>query len=92
MSDRNQNSSGNRIEPLYPVQPMYAIGSSFDMIQLSINGYNTLAIPEWRGNAGSSTFEFAVDFGTTNTHIEYRVDNGPSKTLEIQRTISKWLV
>lgn len=83
MSDRNQNSSGNRIEPLYPVQPMYAIGSSFDMIQLSINGYNTLAIPEWRGNAGSSTFEFAVDFGTTNTHIEYRVDNGPSKTLEI---------
>ena len=83
MSDRNQNSSGGRIETLYPVQPMYAIESSFDMMQLNINGFDALAIPEWRGNAGSSTFEFAVDFGTTNTHIEYKVDNGPSKTLDI---------
>ena len=83
LSDRNKNSNGGRIDTLYPVQPMYAIESSFDMIQLNINGYNALAVPEWRGNVGSSTFEFAVDFGTTNTHIEYRIDNGPSKALDI---------
>lgn len=83
LSDRNKNSNGGRIDTLYPVQPMYAIESSFDMIQLNINGYDALAVPEWRGNVGSSTFEFAVDFGTTNTHIEYRIDNGPSKALDI---------
>lgn len=84
MSDRNKNSNGSRIDALYPIQPMYAIESSFDMIQLNINGYSALAVPEWRGNAGGRTFEFAVDFGTTNTHIEYRVDNGPSEALDIK--------
>lgn len=83
MSDRNMNSGGSRIDPLYPIQPMYAVESIFDIIQLTVNGYNALAIPEWHGYYGSSTFEFAVDFGTTNTHVEYRVNNGPSKSLDI---------
>lgn len=83
VSDRNQNATGGRIDSNYPVQPMYAVEETFDFVSLSINNFRGIAIPEWRGNAGSSVFEFAVDFGTTNTHIEYRVDNGPSKTLDI---------
>lgn len=30
-----------------------------------------LALPVWRGEKGSSIFKFAIDFGTTNTHVEY---------------------
>ena len=42
-------------------------------IFLDKNGYDAVIVPEWRGNAGGNTYEFAVDFGTTNTHIEYKV-------------------
>lgn len=26
--------------------------------------------------SGTDSYEFAIDFGTTNTHVEYRVNNG----------------
>lgn len=81
--DRNINSSGGREEILAPNQPMYAVEENFEFITLNINGYDAVIVPEWRGNAGGSTYEFAVDFGTTNTHIEYKVGAGASKSLDI---------
>lgn len=81
--DRNENNAGGREDILSPSQPMYAIAENFEYVQITINGHKAIAIPEWRGNSGGSTFEFAVDFGTTNTHIEYKVDGGISKALDI---------
>ncbi len=34
-------------------------------------------------NGGSAQFSFGIDFGTTNTHIEYRVDDGKIVPFEI---------
>jgi hypothetical protein len=33
--------------------------------------------------AGNQQFSFAIDFGTTNTHIEYTIDNGRPKPFEM---------
>lgn len=62
----------------------YAVlNSEFEYIQVRIDadGYEMggLLIPKWkRYTGGSKEFTFAVDFGTTNSHIEYKI--GPSAT------------
>lgn len=39
-------------------------------------------LPEY--TMGGNKFSFAIDFGTTNTHVEYRVDNvGDAKPLDV---------
>lgn len=59
----------------------YQVRESFDMIQLSFNKNGSsqggLIIPGFKqaGN-GTDEYVYAIDFGTSNTHIEYsRVDN-----------------
>lgn len=51
-------------------------GQTFDYVRISNNrNYNALIIPKFMQHSNLHTFEFAVDLGTSNTHIEYRVDN-----------------
>lgn len=56
---------------------------SFDRIELSVGSSMGVLIPILRPAVGNKAFVFAVDFGTTNTHIEYSRDNNPSKSFEI---------
>ncbi len=72
-SDRNQDAAGHRVNSAAPVMPMESVTGNFDVIELSAEGYSGLAVPVWGGVAGGSIFEFAVDFGTSNTHIEYKI-------------------
>lgn len=64
----------------------------FDFI--SINGRNAGGILLPLFQAGENTPEqvtFAVDFGTTNTHVEYSVNNGNAAPLELSAPIvSLW--
>lgn len=50
-------------------------GSNFDFIRVNYNGVNGLIIPKLEPKLGDNEFTFAVDFGTTNTHIEYKINN-----------------
>lgn len=62
----------------------YVIEEGFDYIEVKNNWANGLIIPLFKTlPQGSSEFSFAIDFGTTNTHIEYRKDNGDPKPFEI---------
>ncbi|WNJ20050.1 cell division protein FtsA [Pontibacter sp. G13] len=56
----------------------FLVPSPYDMLEISPNASaKGLLIPRFRGSkAGSKKFSFAVDFGTTNTHIEYSIDGG----------------
>jgi len=49
--------------------------SNFDYIQISYKGTKGLVLPNLELKTGDREFTFAVDFGTTNTHIEYKVGN-----------------
>ena len=53
----------------------YIIKSNFDIIELSVNNtYTGIIIPLFSEKHRIKQFTFSVDFGTTNTHIEYSVD------------------
>jgi hypothetical protein len=63
------------------------IKSNFDYIQtiLSTNFgvVNATIVPIWpKYQSGGDAYTFAVDFGTTNSHIEYRVKEGGTKPFE----------
>ena len=52
----------------------YIVEKNFDYVQMNIDeGINGIIIPLWKVPSGSDEFVFAVDFGTSNTHIEYAV-------------------
>ncbi len=54
----------------------YIVNDNFDRIKVKVgaaaNGY---IIPKFNDDTGSEVFTFAVDFGTTNTHIEYSTES-----------------
>lgn len=50
-------------------------GSNFDYIQVKYQGTIGIIIPKLESKLGEDKFTFAVDFGTTNTHIEYKTDS-----------------
>lgn len=72
-SDRNMDGVGHRVNTAAPIMPMASYDSNFDVIELSNGQQKGIAVPQWRGVAGGSVYEFAVDFGTSNTHIEYKI-------------------
>jgi len=65
----------------------YILNEEFDYIQvsnISIDGASGIIIPKWPVyQKGSDTFSFSIDFGTTNTHIEYKISNDAPKPFDI---------
>jgi len=65
----------------------YVLNQEFDYIQFQnsfASGVSGIIIPKWRTyQPGNQIFHFAVDFGTTNTHIEYKVGNNAPQPFNI---------
>lgn len=58
--------------------------NQFEYISINQFGYSNTIIPKWKiQNAENEKFTFAIDFGTTNTHIEYQMGNNVSKPFDI---------
>lgn len=72
------------------VSQYYVIDKDFDLIQVKTNFATNYIIPKWvEFKNGHKEFDFSVDFGTTNTHIEYRVDKGIPEAFDIKSTESQ---
>ncbi|MDE6194626.1 MAG: cell division FtsA domain-containing protein [Muribaculaceae bacterium] len=54
-------------------------GKNFDFIQVRNNTYMGILVPIFENQCNIDIFEFAVDLGTSNTHIEYRKGNESPK-------------
>lgn len=76
--ERNSAGNGN-----HQCQAYRVVKQNIDFIQLIANGKTNVIVPIMKSFAGADTFAFAVDFGTTNSHIEYSVNGGQSKALDI---------
>ena len=64
----------------------YVIEEGFDYLEVKNNWATGIVIPIFKTlGQGTSEFSFAIDFGTTNTHIEYRKENGEPKPFEITK-------
>ena len=59
--------------PLCSVES-YVLESSFNRIFVEVDSANNVIIPKFNKMGNATQFSFAVDFGTTNTHIEYSID------------------
>lgn len=55
----------------------------FDRIVANVRGCQAVIVPKFKPESGQAAYTFAVDFGTTNTYIEYSVDGNPSKPFDI---------
>lgn len=51
----------------------------FDSIRVYCDEYSGVLIPIMQHRSGTDQFTFAIDFGTTNSHIEYSVNQGASE-------------
>ena len=61
-----------------------SLNKEFDYLKISNGRYENIIIPTYENrNGGTRSFDFAVDFGTTNTHIEYMEKGNRPKPLEI---------
>ena len=58
----------------------YSLEHQFDYIEVGCNDNLGIIIPKLKANSGSKKMKFAVDFGTTNTHIEYKVEGDKSSS------------
>jgi len=70
-SVRNETHSLN-----YQLKNYSLEGSNFDYIRVNYNGVYGIIIPKLETKTGNNTFTIAIDFGTTNTHIEYKINDG----------------
>ena len=70
--------------------------SNFDFIQIIKDGVNNLIIPQFLTHQSLDSFEFAVDLGTSNTHIEFKKhDDSSSEPMqynEIEPIMSTFFV
>jgi hypothetical protein len=64
---------------------VYIVENRFDFIEIEINRgqYHALVIPWFSNEPGTNQFTFAVDFGTTYSHVEYRRNGESPKPLEV---------
>jgi hypothetical protein len=69
-SVRNETYSNN-----YQLKNYSLDSSNFDYIRINYNGIKGVILPNMELKTGEREFTFAVDFGTTNTHIEYKIGN-----------------
>lgn len=83
---RNRNSDNSRYDVSYIDSITYALNKDFDYLSLTNENNSRLRgiiVPKFVTRNGGIKFRFAIDFGTTNTHIEYSKDGGASKAFDI---------
>ncbi|UAM99107.1 hypothetical protein K8354_04585 [Polaribacter litorisediminis] len=62
------------------------VDQQFDLIKIQVGNVNNYLIPNWPQNSafGGDNYEFTIDFGTTNSHIEYKIEGqGKEKAFDI---------
>ncbi|MEM6842604.1 MAG: hypothetical protein AAF632_10300 [Bacteroidota bacterium] len=62
----------------------YVLQKEFDYMQLQTGVAQGIVAPKFPAyHGGNDTYTFAIDFGTTNTHIEYKVGNGNPRPFDV---------
>lgn len=82
IENRNQNKKNVITSINYLIKK-----HNFDSIAVSVRAsqYRGLIVPKFRTQINIDEFTFAIDLGTSNTHIEYRIGNGPAKPFAIEK-------
>jgi hypothetical protein len=85
ISQTDKKTRSNKLEDR-ATTVFYILEKEFDYIEVKHNDATGVVIPLFKEvGGGSDSFTFAIDFGTTNTHIEYKIGNGNPKPFEITK-------
>ncbi len=69
----------------------FKTGGHFDMLRLVSENTGGFLLPLWKTTEGSyNEIHFAIDFGTTNTHIEYKYGNYDAIPLDNVPNLPIW--
>lgn len=79
---RNLDSQRTRKDNSTSVAKQWSLESDFTAIIVAYKGTEGMLVPLMKDGGGSKKFYFAVDFGTTNTHIEYAIENSGSRAFD----------
>lgn len=80
-NNRSSKSQAQKVTTSY-----YVIENAYDFIEVKHNAASGIILPLFKPVINpSKTFKFAVDFGTTNTHVEYKENGGESLPFSITR-------
>lgn len=92
--EAEQRTTGRAMRTSY-----YELDHTWDYARVQIesdNGQSSVSgvmLPLWQEyNAGNQHHVFAVDFGTTNSHVEYSVDDSPARPLRFSASSVATLV
>lgn len=83
---RNRNADDTRFNSYLIDSSTYALENDFQYITVhneSTADVKGIIVPKFSIRNGGRKFRFAIDFGTTNTHIEYSIDGGSSNSFDI---------
>ena len=89
---RNRTSGNARFENSNIDTVTYAIAKKFQYAYVKNDNEPDIygiVIPKFVSRNGNHVFRFAIDFGTTNTHIKYSVDGASPKAFDITKNDSQ---
>lgn len=84
---RNRNADDSRFDKFFIDSATYVLSSDYQYISLSSNDEDDIKgiiVPKFVSKSGGHKFRFAIDFGTSNTHIEYSINDGTSRAFDIK--------
>ena len=63
----------------------YIVNDNVDYMVMKVGNAQGIVVPRWQNVAqGNAQFSFAIDFGTTNTHVECSVNGDPPEVFTIE--------
>ena len=69
---------------------IYTKSNQFDVIRVMHNNVNAIVLPKFNTVTKQNQLSFAVDFGTTNTHIEFKTNNNVPQSFEYSSSNPIW--
>lgn len=71
-------------------QSIYYKSKKFDAIRLKSNDLSGFIIPNMPKSIANQQVSFAIDFGTTNTHIEYKHGTNAERAIDVTTDLPIW--
>ena len=71
-------------------QSIYYKSKKFDTIRFKSNDLSGFIVPNMPESIANQQVSFAIDFGTTNTHIEYKHGTNAEKALDVTADLPIW--
>lgn len=75
---------------LNTIKSIYYRTKKFDSVRIGCEFYAGFIVPTMQNSIANQQVSFAIDFGTTNTHIEYKHGTNAEKAIDISSDLPIW--